>query len=258
MVIPTLTDYGAPETETTLDNTQPSFQRWIAEAAIEIDRLAETHAEVNLCGVSLGATLALAVAAERPTKLDALSLISTTLFFDGWNVSRWRRLLPLAYYTPLGHLYRYRATPPYGVKNERVRAEIARKLERESPTSRRAFSIPSKRLLQADRLIRHVIASLGRVRTPTLMVHAREDDVASLANVRFVRKHIGTDMFREVIVDDSYSMITLDNDCDYVASKTTYFFDTVAKQRDEATLLVSRRTAVQEPPPRNMAPGQSF
>ena len=77
------------------------------------------------------------------------------------------------------------------------------------------------------------------------MIHSREDDVASLANVRFVRKHIGTDMFREVIVEDSYSMITLDNDCDYAASKTAYFFDTAAKQRDEVALVVTQSMSVQ-------------
>jgi len=234
VVMPTLTGYGAPETELSLGFARPDYHRWIAEVTAEIDDLAEMHTDVYLSGVGLGATMALAVAAERPTKLEALALISTILIVDGWNVSRWRWLLPLAYYTPLGHFYRIRATAPFGIKNPRMRAWIAAMVERGTPASGEAVSIPTAYLLQADRLIRHAIDSLGRVRTPTLMIHAREDDVASIANVHFVRRQIGTDQFREVIVENSYSMITLDNDCDYAASRTVGFFNAIAKRNNES------------------------
>jgi carboxylesterase len=244
IVTPTLNGYSEPDIEATREKRKPSFKRWIADATSEIDRVAETYSEVYLCGVSLGATLALAVAAERATKLDALSLISTTLFFDGWNVSRWRFLLPIAYYTPLGHLYHYREAPPFGVKNERVRAWIAENLRRDSVASVATMSISAKTLLEAHRLIGHVTACLGRVRTPTLIIHAREDDLASLANMRYVRKHIGAAICNEIIVENSYHMITIDNDCDYTAAKTANFFNAAAKKRDEATRSLSRLTAV--------------
>jgi carboxylesterase len=239
VVTPVLPGYSAPEIEPAPEYTRPSFRRWVADAAAEVERLAATHDEVNVCGVSSGATLALAVAAERPTQLDALSLISTTLFFDGWNTSRWRFLLPLVYYTPLGQLYRYRQTPPYGVKNKHVQAWIAGKLERSGRFAVEGHSISTESLREADRLSRHVCASLGRVRTPTLMIHAREDDVASLANVRFVRKHIAADMFSEIIVEDSYHMITLDNDRDFAALKTVQFFHAASKKRADAALAIS-------------------
>jgi carboxylesterase len=186
------------------------------------------HDEVTLCGVSLGATLALAVAAERPAIIRGLSLISTTIFFDGWNVSRWRFLLPLAYWTPLGRFYRYRETPPYGVKNPRVRAWIAAELERGRLSSAGASTIPTTSLREAARLISHVKRNLARIRMPVLMIHAREDDVASLENVRFVARRVGTTMFREFIVTDSYHMITLDNDRDHAAMKTVQFFNRAA------------------------------
>ena len=64
-----------------------------------------------------------------------------------------------------------------------------------------------------------------RVRTPMLMIHAREDDVASLANVRFVAQRVGTTTFHKLIVADSYHMITLDNDRDHAALKTVQFFN---------------------------------
>ena len=236
VVTPRLAGYSAPEDDTAVDNAQPSFLVWIAQAGTEFDRLAATYTEVNLCGVSVGATLALAVAAERSTKVDALCLISTTLIFDGWNVSRWRYLLPLAYITQPGDLYRHREGPTYGVKNERVRAWIVEKTRRRHLSYADAAGTSRKSLVQAHRLIRHVAALLGHIRTPTLMIHAREDDAASLANVRLVRKHIGAEMFRELIVEDSYHMITLDNDCAYAADKTALFFGAMAKRRAQEAL----------------------
>ena len=251
VAIPMLAGYSAPRGESAVDSTRPSFLCWIAQAATEIDRLGTMFREVNLCGVSLGATLALAVAAECSSKVDALSLISTTLILDGWNVSRWRFLLPLAYLTPLVGLYRHRERPPYGVKNERVRAWIVGEARRRRLSYAGPSRTSTKSLLEAHRLIRHVAASLGHIRTPTLMIHAREDDAASLANVRFVRTHIGADMVRELVVENSYHMITLDNDCAYAADKTALFFDGVAKQRSKGALADSQWVAMLDRRPRN-------
>jgi carboxylesterase len=228
VVTPTIPGYSAREADPGRPLVAPEFRSWIGNAVAEVDRLAAMHAKITICGVSLGATLALAVAAERSARLDGLSLISTTLFFDGWNVSPLRRLLPLACYTPLGRFYSYRETPPYGVKNERVRAWIADQLARGPLSSAGTSSIPTPSLREADRLIRHVKRSLGRVSTPTLLIHAREDDIASLANVDFVRKRIGSGFVGVFVVDDSYHMITLDNDRDLAAQKSVQFFNTVA------------------------------
>ena len=234
VVTPTLSGYSALETGAVNDNAAADYRRWIADACAEIDRLAEIFSEVSLCGVSLGATLALAVASERPYALTGLSLISTTLFFDGWNVSRWRFMLPVLYRTPLGKWYRYREIPPYGVKNLRVRAWIADQLSRGPLSSAGASTIPTPSLREADRLIRQVKRSLWQVRTPALMIHAREDDVASLANVRYVQSRIGSDLFREIIVDDSYHMITLDNDRELAALKTILFLGAAVEWQEQA------------------------
>jgi carboxylesterase len=232
-VTPALTGYGASDPHASRSATAGDYRSWIDAVKVEVDRLALTHSEVTLCGESLGATLALAVAAECPS-LDALSLISTTLFFDGWNVSRWRFLLPLLCYTPLGRIYRHREKPPYGVKNKLVRALVAGQLERRPMSPQAASSIPTARLREADRLIRHVKNSLGRIRTPVLLIHSREDDLSSLANVRYVQTRIGSERVAIVLVSDSYHMITLDNDGAYAAGKTIRFFDEIAHLRANA------------------------
>ncbi len=243
VAIPELPGYSAAEADPSDAPASPDYRRWIADATAQVDHLAATHGEVMICGISLGATLALAVAAERAAALDGLALVSTTLDFDGWNVSRLRFLLPLAYYTPLGRFYRYREVPPYGVKNARTRAWIEGQFARGSLPSAGAATIPTASLREADRLIRHVKRSLGRVRTPALLVHSREDDVASLANVRLVRRLIAAELVEEVIVEDSYHMITLDNDREFAALKTVQFFNDVSRRRAEATRALSLSVA---------------
>ena len=74
--------------------------------------------------------LALSLAAEKGRDIAALSLLSTTLFYDGWSVPWYRFLLPLGYYTPLRHLYAYHEREPYGLKNEAMRKRIARATSR--------------------------------------------------------------------------------------------------------------------------------
>jgi carboxylesterase len=222
VTVPNLPGYSA-SAGSPAAGAESDYRRWIRDCATEIERVLDGRKGIAVCGVSLGATLALALAAELPGTIAALSLISTTLFFDGWNVSRWRFLLPLAYYTPLGRMYRYRETPPYGVKNPRVRSFIEAELANGQLSSAGASTIPTASLREADRLIRHVKRNLGRVRAPTLMIHAREDDVASLRNVRFVRERVAAPHFDEMIVADSYHMITLDNDRNDAALKTAQF-----------------------------------
>ena len=228
--VPTLDGYSAVIPGTAIAFTPGMYEEWIEQALAHLDRLSDRYEWVALAGLSMGACLALAVAAERPNTVRSLSLLSTTLFFDGWNVSPWRFLLPLAYYTPLGRLYRYRETPPYGVRNPRVRQWIAAQLRAGPLSAAGASTIPTPSLREADRLIRHVKRTLPQVVAPTLLVHARDDDVAGLRNVHHVRSGIGAALVDELILENSYHMITLDNDRDTAVGRTAEFFESAHAQ----------------------------
>jgi len=227
-----------------------AHEQWIESVLAEIAALESRHDVVHLCGVSLGATLSLAVAAHRPRALASLALISTTLFFDGWNVSRWRFLLPLTYHSPLARMVAYREAAPYGVKNARVRAFIESQLAQSGLSSAGAARIAAPTLREADRLIRFVKRALPAIQAPVLMIHARDDDVASLANPRFIARRIGSRVVHQTVVEDSYHLITLDNDRDLAALKTVQFFSGVIERRRAGV-------AVPEPSPEAGAPLES-
>ncbi|HEY0202108.1 MAG TPA: alpha/beta fold hydrolase, partial [Burkholderiaceae bacterium] len=160
------------------------YADWLAAIGAQIDMLRRDHARVVLAGISAGAALCLGAAIHCGRRIDGMVLMSTTLRFDGWAIPRTRWLLPLVLYTPAGRWWQYRESPPYGVKNERVRAWIASELQRRRISRAGCATIGVGHLREHDRLIRDVRNHLGRITCPEMLaIHAREDEVASPANL---------------------------------------------------------------------------
>jgi len=86
----------------------------------------------------------------------------------------------LAYHTPLRYWYSYRERHPYGVKNESLRKWIAREMSEKTTSIAGASNLPMTAVYEAKQLIRHVRGTISSVTAPALVVHAKEDDVASL------------------------------------------------------------------------------
>jgi carboxylesterase len=201
-----------------------TWLEWRAQVSECFDELARKHREVCVAGLCVGAVLALDLAAERPGQVAALSLLATTLAYDGWSLPWYQFLAPLAYYTPLRHCYSYRERHPYGVKNDSLRKWIAREMSEKTTSIAGASSLPMTAVYQARKLIRHVKRAMPSVTAPALVIHAREDDVASVRSAEFVLENIGSDDVDFVLLHDSYHMVTLDNEKDLVASETIRFF----------------------------------
>ena len=205
------------------------YERWIDAIEARVKALRLQHDRVLLVGISAGSSLALGAAIRCGSDVDALVLMSTTLRFDGWAIPRTRVLLPLAFYTPLGRLWQYRECPPYGVKNERVRAWIERELRHRKVSRAGSSVLGVGHLREHDRLIRHVRRNLHRVQCASVLaLHAREDEVASLANLDILARGLRCRDFRSVVLHDSYHMISIDNDRQQVARETVAFADAVA------------------------------
>jgi len=210
---PAMDGYGVSST-TGKQLPVPPFEQWLAEAEARYDRLAAVHGSVIVGGLCMGAVLALALASRRPAA--ALVLISTTLHFDGWNVSPWRRLLPLAYLPVFRRHMSFKETAPYGLKNERLRAWVEQAMASNHVSAVGAARLSAASLFEATRLIRHVRARLSGLAAPALVLHATEDDVAGPRSVHELESSLGAKP--EVHwFHDSYHMLTLDNERTAVA-----------------------------------------
>jgi carboxylesterase len=212
-----------------------TWRQWQAQVLGHFDELARNYQSVSVAGLCIGAVLALDLAAERPGQVAALSLLATTLAYDGWSLPWYQFLAPLAYYTPLRRCYSYRERHPYGVKNESLRKWIAREMSEKTTSIAGASSLPMTAVYQAKKLIRHVKRTMPSVTAPALVIHAKEDDVASVKSAEFVLRNVGSDDVDFVLLHDSYHMVTLDNEKDLVASETIRFFRDRTKTSAEAS-----------------------
>lgn len=208
------------------------FESWIVALQLRVQQLREDHARVVVVGISAGAALALAAAMHTARPPDALVLLSTTLRYDGWGVSRWRFLLPLAFHTPLGRLWQYREKPPYGVKNERIRAWIARELEQRRISQAGSAVLGVAHLRENGRLVRYVRSQLAAVGTPHILaVHAEEDEVASPRNLQYLRRGLPDSCaLQTFMVHNSYHMLTIDNDRQAVVACVLDFVQSLVRE----------------------------
>lgn len=205
-----------------------TWEDWYRTVDETFEALASRYAQVHVAGLSMGALLGLLLAARKKERLAGVTLLSPTFFYDGWNVPKWRQrlLLPLVIYSPLRHIISWEEPPPYGIKDERVRAMVSAVLEnRDSRTADKIghFKTPASVIRESKRLIRAAKQSLRGVRRPTLVVHSLEDDMASIKNAHFVTRRIASKQVETFFVDDSYHVVTLDKRKDEIAARVAQF-----------------------------------
>ena len=205
------------------------WQDWHEAALAEFRALKEKHSTVSVGGLSIGATLSLSIAAELGDEVSALTLLATTLWYDGWGIPWYRFMRYVGYYSPVRYLYSYREREPFGLKNKQLRKWIAREMSHKDSSIVGASKLNLPAIQEAERMIKTVKQSLHKVRAPAIIIHAEEDDVASPRNARYVAENIGSDTVRSVMLHNSYHMITVDNDREQVATETIRFFDEIHK-----------------------------
>lgn len=211
------------------DLRKSKWQDWYNSMSDAFEALAATHRRVFVAGLSIGALLAIKLAAEKGERVAGLGLLSSTFFYDGWNMPRLKRklLLPMVLYSPLRYFLHWNETPPYGIKCERTRAMVHAVLEnRDAQATEKVgiFRTSAVTIHESNRFIKVAKAALPKVKSPALIVHSTEDDTASLKNAHFVAKRLGTRQIETFFVDDTYHVVTLDKRRDDIARRMADFF----------------------------------
>ncbi|AOY02401.1 esterase [Jeongeupia sp. USM3] len=189
---------------------------WVAAVVAHYRALAARYQTVHLMGMCLGALLAIEVAKRVDLRDGRLVVLAPPVFIDGWAMPWYRDVRHVVYRLPwLARLLRISESEPYGIKNELMRAMVQAKL-----SDGDAFHypwVPLTCIRELDRLRRWVRLELNRVRTPTLIVHAREDELSSPRSAALLARRIPR--ARAVIVGNSYHMLCVDNDRKQVAAE---------------------------------------
>lgn len=181
-------------------------------------------------GLCMGALLGLLLAEEFGEAVSAVSCLAVTLFYDGWNMPWQRRLLPLAYWTPIKHFFYFKEDSPYGIKDETIRKRVHKYYanatldDLEGVVESGYPYVPVTLLHQNHLLIQRVTKRLPSIKVPVQLIQAREDDTTSVKNSEFVYERIGSRIKEMLLLEDSYHLITIDRERDKVAAKMDEFF----------------------------------
>lgn len=215
---------GTPE-----ELRRSSWREWYASVEAARDVLARTCDVILAGGLSMGGILALHLAQQRPQDVHGLLLLAPTLKLDGWSMP-WHSVF-LQYVRPLPVRLEFDLAErdPYGLKDERVRRIVVASMQSGDAGAAGVFSTPMRSMAHFNSLVAEVKPRLGQVRQPALIVHPREDDIASLRNAQYLQANLGG-LVDTLVLDNSYHMVTLDQQRHLVAERATSFVSWVEGQ----------------------------
>jgi carboxylesterase len=227
---------GTPE-----ELRRSTWREWYASVEAAHDRLRKHCKTIVAGGLSMGGILATHLAQNRPDHVHGLLLLAPALRLDGWSMPWYSRIINYIRPTRIPFEYELREREPHGLKDERVRALVVMKMQSGS-TDAGVFSTPVRSFANFNALSATVKKRLGEVRTPALIVHPRDDDMASLRNAQIMQSRL-QGLVETVVLDDSYHIITLDQQRHIVMDRTVDFVNRLERSiaaREEATATAAR------------------
>ena len=234
---------GTPE-----ELRRSTWHEWYASVEAAHDMLKE-HCDVILAGgLSMGGILALHLAQNRPESVQGLLLLRAD--------PEARRLVDaLALGVPAvraaaagaGSRSNLPSASPTASRTSACGAWWCRACRAAIPALPAYSARRCAHLRTSTALVAAVKPDLGKVRQPALIVHPRDDDMASLKNAQYLQANLGG-LVDTLILDDSYHIVTLDQQRHIVAERTERFVnwvDTQVAAKAERATRVAKGVAVE-------------
>lgn len=232
------------------DLIETGWRDWVGSVDAALDALHQKCDTVLVGGLSMGAILAMHAAAKQPRKVAGLLLYAPTLWYDGFSVPWYAFLLKWAIHTPLGKRYRFKEREPYGIKDERLRRLIMSAMGLGNSAEAGLASTPALSLKEMWELVAAVKPELPNIKTPALIVHAREDDISDLSNTIYLQRKLGG-LVDALVLDDSYHIVTIDKQRSLVVDRSAAFTRWIerlaspARNKEEPVSVQRQRAAMQ-------------
>jgi carboxylesterase len=188
------------------DANRVSWQDWYAALETAVDEVRARCTSTFVMGLSMGGTLTIRLAEERGADLAGIVLVNPSLL----TTRKDAKLLPL-----LRHLVP--AIPP-----------IASDIKKPGVTEPAYDKVPVKAAYQLSLLWKLANADLGKLTTPMLLLTSREDHVVEAVNSERLMAHARSADKRQVWLQESYHVATLDNDLPRIIDESLAFARTHA------------------------------
>jgi len=214
LIIPNIKGY------TEADRSQyVGWEDWVEAACDAIREQVGVDQPFVLGGLCSGGMVAAAVAARGEFNVRTLVMMSPSFGYDGWARTIWWRLRGLGYALHLDQWISIKESPPYGIKNEKIRKWVERDMQQRATSAAGPSSLPLWAIHQSEKLMNHVVRQFPRLRIPTVVIHSRLDEICSLGIVKRVFETLPAGLNRLVVLENSYHMITIDNDRQQVTAE---------------------------------------
>lgn len=216
LVVPRIPGYSAHTGLT-------SYMTWIDFVDHLVLDLLKTHHSASIVGLSMGATLALAVA-ERNEQIQSLVILAPVLVFDGWSIPWYHSLLSLAYRMGFRN-WHYMEKAPYGVKNPELRRRIERAVKSNMVSELGAAHLPARHICESLMLASSAKKGLNQIYADLLIIHSIDDETASPKNPEMILELASSETKKIIWLGNCYHMITVDNEREIVANETNSFIN---------------------------------
>lgn len=206
------------------------WQDWTASVREAAGRLRGEVDQFVVMGLSMGAVLALDLAADAEQRVAGIGALSTMFRHDGWSIPLYTRLsFLLKPFRALGIGRRkvFLEQPPYGIKDDALRQRVVAQMQSGDSAAAGLPGNPWYSIIEMRDLSAHVQARLPRIVAPCLAIHAAHDDISSIANVRLIQRKVRGPV-EVVLLEDSYHMITIDRERRTVVARCTAFVERIA------------------------------
>jgi len=211
------------------------WRDWYASVEKAADEMLDKVDHLFVGGLSMGALLALKLAAEQPDRIAGVGVYGATFRYDGWSIpwsARLSFMLPLLKKLGIGRNRSFMEQPPYGIRDERLRAQVSTAMLGGDSAAAGLPGNPWYSLAEMHELAADVRRQLPQVTAPCLVAHASEDDVASLKNAELVMREVSAPT-ELLLLEDSYHMITIDKERRALIDRSAAFFDNIAAARPQ-------------------------
>ena len=203
------------------------------------DRLKQ-HCDIIVAGGCRWAASWLCISPKiAPSEVHGLALYAPTIKLDGWSMPWYSALLRLVRPNNIYWEFDLPEHEPYGIKDERLRAFVVNSMLSGDSSEAGVFSTPLRCFANFNALVSVVKKKLGEITAPALIMHPRDDDIASLDNALYLQRKLGG-LVDVVVMDDSYHIITLDRQRHLVVERSLSFASALEKE-------AIRRAAVARP-----------
>jgi len=203
-----------------------TWRDWYQAAEAAFEELKRHCDHVIVGGASAGATLSLRLAAMRPSEVSGTLLYAPTLAVNGWAIPRAIKLFHLISDKWTARLFSFRTPAPFGIKDERVRNFALESMKGEGAMPADITVRDGGTVYEFFRLVRNVRPLLSRINQHTLIFHPRHDDQSDIKNTMVLQRKM-QGLVEVCVLEDSYHLVTLDRQRNYVAERTMEFVDRV-------------------------------